>query len=98
MLTGKFYFLKICIVVCTDKDEDTGNFLGNILKFKVNFENCRPVFWRNDEQSVYGTGHASFTTSPDRNEPWIVYHAMERPDGGNFLKFRILRFRKETHQ
>ena len=23
-----------------------------------------PVFWRNDEQSVYGPGHASFTTSP----------------------------------
>jgi len=42
----------------------------------------RPVFWRNDEQSVFGVGHASFTTSPDRSEPWIVYHAMERADGG----------------
>ncbi|CAG7728156.1 unnamed protein product, partial [Allacma fusca] len=42
----------------------------------------RAVFWRNDEQGVYGTGHASFTVSPDGSEPWIVYHAMERPDVG----------------
>ncbi|CAG7718764.1 unnamed protein product [Allacma fusca] len=42
----------------------------------------RAVFWRNDEQSVFGTGHASFTVSPDGSEPWIVYHAMERPDAG----------------
>lgn len=42
----------------------------------------RCVFWRNDEQNVYGTGHASFTTSPDGSEDWIVYHAMETPDAG----------------
>ncbi|CAL8072103.1 unnamed protein product [Orchesella dallaii] len=37
----------------------------------------QPVFWRNDEQRVFGVGHASFTTSPDGTENWIVYHAME---------------------
>jgi GH43 family beta-xylosidase len=42
----------------------------------------RPVFWRNDAESVYGVGHASFTTSKDGSEPWIVYHAMARPDAG----------------
>jgi len=42
----------------------------------------RSIFWRNDEQSVYGVGHASFTTSPDGTEDWIIYHAMEKPDGG----------------
>jgi len=42
----------------------------------------QPVFWRNDEQGVYGVGHASFTTSIDRTEPWIVYHAMADPDSG----------------
>ena len=25
--------------------------------------------------SVFGVGHASFTTSPDGTEPWMVYHA-----------------------
>lgn len=26
----------------------------------------RPVFWRNDENDVYGVGHASFTRSPGK--------------------------------
>jgi GH43 family beta-xylosidase len=42
----------------------------------------RPVFWRNDAEGVYGVGHASFTTSKDRTEPWIVYHAMADPNAG----------------
>jgi GH43 family beta-xylosidase len=42
----------------------------------------RCVFWRNDEQSVFATGHASFTVSPDGTEPWIMYHAMQAADGG----------------
>jgi len=25
--------------------------------------------------TVYGVGHASFTTSPDGTEDWIVYHS-----------------------
>ncbi|CAG7716692.1 unnamed protein product [Allacma fusca] len=37
-----------------------------------------PVFWRNDEQSVYTTGHCSLTTSPDDTETWLVYHATDR--------------------
>jgi GH43 family beta-xylosidase len=32
-----------------------------------------PVFVSGD--GVYGVGHASFTTSPDGTEDWIVYHA-----------------------
>jgi GH43 family beta-xylosidase len=31
----------------------------------------RCVFWRNDEQNVYGTGHASFTTSPGQ-APYVL--------------------------
>jgi len=42
----------------------------------------RPVFWRNDAESVYGTGHASFANSPDGTESYIVYHAMQHPAGG----------------
>jgi len=34
----------------------------------------QPVFWRNDEESVYTTGHAAFTVSPDGTETWMVYH------------------------
>ena len=34
-----------------------------------------PVFTGNPAGGVYGVGHASFTTSPDGTENWIVYHA-----------------------
>jgi len=42
----------------------------------------QPVFWRNNEEGVYGVGHASFTRSKDGTEPWIVYHAMADPNAG----------------
>src|SRR5690606_13922900 len=31
---------------------------------------------------TYGVGHASFTTSPDRREHWIVYHAKRDREPG----------------
>ncbi|MDB4878776.1 MAG: glycoside hydrolase family 43 [Gemmatimonadetes bacterium] len=34
-----------------------------------------PVFTGLPSGGVYGVGHASFTTSPDSSESWIVYHA-----------------------
>lgn len=34
-----------------------------------------PVFTGNPSGGVYGVGHASFTTSPDSAQDWIVYHA-----------------------
>lgn len=33
------------------------------------------VFHQNAAEGVYGTGHASFTTSPDGTEHYLVYHA-----------------------
>ena len=36
-----------------------------------------PVFMRQDENEVWGTGHNCFTKSPDGTEDWIVYHAKE---------------------
>jgi GH43 family beta-xylosidase len=51
-----------------------------------------PVFWRNDEEDVYGPGHASFTTSPDGTETWMVYHAS--PDRNHFWGYRIARLEK----
>ncbi|KAG8166710.1 hypothetical protein KVR01_002399 [Diaporthe batatas] len=38
------------------------------------------VFSQNTQASVFGTGHASFTTSPDGSENYIVYHAMTTPE------------------
>ncbi|OAP61614.1 hypothetical protein AYL99_03817 [Fonsecaea erecta] len=35
------------------------------------------VFYENPDEQVYGVGHASFTTSPDGAEHWIVYHGMQ---------------------
>jgi GH43 family beta-xylosidase len=43
------------------------------------FGEDKPVFWRNDEEDVYGPGHCSFTTSPDGTELWMVYHAASTP-------------------
>ncbi|CAN9329757.1 unnamed protein product [Alternaria alternata] len=41
-----------------------------------------PVFYQNPSKKAYGVGHASFTTSPDGTEDWIVYHGMEDPTNG----------------
>lgn len=39
-----------------------------------------PVFQGTDE--VHGTGHASFTISPDGSENWIIYHTKVNPEPG----------------
>lgn len=39
-----------------------------------------PVFQGTD--NVYGVGHASFTTSPDGSENWIIYHTKVSPEPG----------------
>jgi GH43 family beta-xylosidase len=46
----------------------------NAQDWKKNNEGC--VFYQNPQEEAYGVGHASFTTSPDGNENWIVYHGM----------------------
>jgi len=38
------------------------------------------VFHQNTEAGVYGTGHASFTASPDGSEDYVVYHALTAPN------------------
>ncbi len=40
----------------------------------------KPVFARTTD--VSGPGHASFTTSPDGRESWIVYHSARYPGAG----------------
>ncbi|HEX7064506.1 MAG TPA: glycoside hydrolase family 43 protein [Bacillales bacterium] len=49
-----------------------------------------PVFKRNDAEGVYGPGHVSFTTSPDQEEVWMVYHATSGiHDGWDNRKARL---------
>lgn len=51
-----------------------------------------PVFSGTD--NVYGTGHASFTTSPDGTEDWIVYHSKSLSTPG--WPDRVVRMQKFT--
>lgn len=44
--------------------------------------NAGCVFEQNPAEQAYGVGHASFTTSPDGSENWIVYHGMRDPTNG----------------
>lgn len=49
-----------------------------------------PVFQGTDE--VFGTGHASFTTSPDGKEWWILYHAKKSDKPGWQRDVRLQKF------
>jgi len=44
-------------------------------------KNPEPVFRRSDENGVFGPGHNGFFRSPDGTEDWIVYHAVDFPEG-----------------
>ena len=56
----------------------------------VNWEKKGPVFQGTSE--VLGTGHASFTTSPDGKEWWIFYHAKKTRDPGWRRDLRLQKF------
>ena len=49
-----------------------------------------PVFQGTSE--VYGTGHASFVTSPDGTEDWIVYHSKKTTEPGWDRDIRMQEF------
>ena len=53
-----------------------------------------PVFTGAPALGVYGVGHASFTTSPDGSENWIVYHA--KTVNGPGWDDRVIRMQKFT--
>ena len=54
------------------------------------WEKTGPVFVGTDR--VFGVGHASFTTSPDGRESWIVYHSKVTPTPGWNRVIRLQRF------
>lgn len=56
----------------------------------ANWEKKGPVFQGTDK--VLGTGHASFTTSPDGKEWWIFYHAKKSAKPGWERDMRLQKF------
>lgn len=55
-----------------------------------NWKKNGPVF--SGTKEVYGVGHASFTTSPDDTEYWILYHSKKSPDPGWNRDIRLQKF------
>ncbi|PLN77547.1 alpha-N-arabinofuranosidase 2 [Aspergillus taichungensis] len=55
-------------------------------------EGC--VFQMNPDAGVYGTGHASFTVSPDGTEHYVVYHAQttDQPTANLYRTIRTQKF------
>jgi GH43 family beta-xylosidase len=56
----------------------------------ASYEKSGPVFVGTD--SVFGVGHASFTTSPDSTEDWIAYHSKVATTPGWNRVVRLQRF------
>ncbi|KAK1810520.1 hypothetical protein LTR12_015100 [Friedmanniomyces endolithicus] len=76
---------------CLGQLELVGEDPMNNQDWRKNNENC--VFYQNALQHAYGVGHASFTTSPDGTENFIVYHGMEDPySGWSARKIRTQKF------
>ena len=53
---------------------------GNVLNPSSWVKNSTAVF--SQAETAYGTGHNTFTKSPDGTEDWIVYHAFQNSGGG----------------
>ncbi|KAF2753756.1 alpha-N-arab-like proteininofuranosidase [Pseudovirgaria hyperparasitica] len=65
---------------CLGQLELVGEDPMNVNDWKKHTAGC--VFYQNALEKAYGVGHASFTTSPDGSESWIVYHGMRNPTNG----------------
>lgn len=65
---------------CLGQLELTGDDPMDPAAWDKHTEEC--VFYENPDEHVYGVGHASFTTSPDGSEEWIVYHGMKDYETG----------------
>jgi GH43 family beta-xylosidase len=54
-----------------------------------------PVFKQSG--NIVGVGHASFTTSPDDTENWIVYHSLPDPDPNDGNNARVIHIQQFTY-
>ena len=76
---------------CLGQLELVGDDPMNVGDWRKRTDGC--VFYQNAREEAYGVGHASFTTSPDGSEDWIVYHGMRNPTNGWFARtIRTQRF------
>ncbi|KAI0020793.1 glycoside hydrolase family 43 protein [Xylariomycetidae sp. FL0641] len=77
---------------CLGMLELVGNDPMQYTSWKKHTQGC--VFHQNPVAGVYGTGHASFTTSPDGDENYIVYHAQttDNPPADIYRTTRIQKF------
>lgn len=78
---------------CLGMLELVGNDPMQYQSWRKHREGC--VFHQNTATGVYGTGHASFTTSPDGSEDYVVYHAQTTPNPTANL-YRTVRTQKFT--
>lgn len=65
---------------CLGQLELVGDDPLNVQDWRKNDAGC--VFYQNAIEEAYGVGHASFVSSPDGKEDWIVYHGMRDPANG----------------
>jgi GH43 family beta-xylosidase len=71
---------------CLGMLELVGNDPMQYQSWKKHREGC--VFHQNTQAGIYATGHASYTTSPDGSEDYIVYHAQTTANpNGEFSPF-----------
>lgn len=76
---------------CLGQLELIGSNPMNVQDWRKNNNGC--VFYQNALDEAYGVGHASFTTSPDGKENWIVYHGMrDHTNGWSARTIRTQRF------
>ena len=76
---------------CLGVLELTGNDPMQYQSWTKNTAGCQ--FHQNTETGVYATGHASYTTSPDGSEWYVVYHAQTTPNPPNNI-YRTVRTQK----
>ncbi|KAJ5624198.1 alpha-N-arabinofuranosidase 2 [Penicillium lagena] len=78
---------------CLGMLELVGDNPMNYQSWRKHREGC--VFHQNPDAGIYGTGHASYTTSPDGTESYIVYHA-QTTDNPSTNLYRTVRTQKFT--
>jgi GH43 family beta-xylosidase len=75
-------FIVYSASACWDDDYGLGWFAAdknaNLLDKNSWVRSPVQVFRQNPDSSVFGPGHNCFTTSPDKKEDWIVYHAKRK--------------------
>lgn len=86
-------------IVYSASDTDNYNYCLGLMIFNggdpldmASWTKAGPVFQHSWPNGAFGPGRASFTTSPDGHEDWMVYHAKTSPEYRAFRTTRAQRF------